>query len=131
MKISVSPKDGGCITALHCAARGTWQPILLGAEESDVGPAALASGLLAMLPFANRASRNRLVSADQTHLLPPNTPEPLALHGTGWEHPWQVLDRSAQALRLGLKVGRASYPFAFSAVLTFACRATGSGWGAA
>ena len=119
LRIAISPTDGGSIMELHAKVRGTWQPILERDLVPQDGSLALSSGLFIMLPFANRAAKNLLSAGDQSFAVSPNTADPLALHGTGWQRSWQVLDHSAQSLSLGLHVDASTYAFTFDSVLTF------------
>lgn len=119
LRATISPSDGGCITGLHGDVRGKSQPILQDDPVQGDTPLALSSGLFAMLPFANRAAENLLWAADQSYIVSPNTPAPLALHGTGWQQPWRVLNLSAQTPRLDLQVDASTYAFTCDAVLTF------------
>lgn len=124
LRATISTTDGGSIVGLHGNVRGTWRPILQSDPTQGDTPLALSSGLFTMLPFANRAAENLLWAADQSFDVLPNMPDPLALHGTGWERTWQVLDHAAQSLRLGLQIDASTYPFAFDAVLTFSLSET-------
>lgn len=118
LQMSVSPEEGGSITRLLGLIRGGWHPILLADPDPTDGPQAFAAALFPMLPFANRAARNQLGSGSRSYPVVPNTSGPHAIHGTGWERPWQVLEQTRQRVKLGLDVDAQTYPFSFSAALT-------------
>lgn len=117
LRMSLSPRQGAAVTAFEARVGGTWQPVLAAPDGSASAPAALTGAMFVMVPFANRARDNTLAAGPVHHALRPNTAEPLALHGTGWERPWRVADAGPTHCGLTLSVG-ADYAFPFEAVFT-------------
>lgn len=77
-----------------------------------------------MLPFANRIADGRFLFAGRWHRLRANAPDlgPHALHGSGWQSAWTVVDRGAAHLSLSLghrPAAEGDWPFAFTAGLDY------------
>ena len=120
LKARLCPTLGASVEALDWRSDSGWQPVLAPDPDPAGKPPALASALFAMVPFANRARGNRLATGAREAALGPNSADPLALHGTGWERPWEVLAHDRASCHLRLEVSRATYPFAFAAELRLA-----------
>ena len=102
LEARILPEAGAGFAALTWLAEGGTQPVLQG-EAGGAGEA-----FFAMLPFANRARGNQLSApGTSAYTLEPNTSEPLALHGIGWQRPWSVVEAQADRCRLRLVVGSA------------------------
>lgn len=74
-----------------------------------------------LVPYSNRIGNAQLIAPDGTHVLRPNfAPEPHALHGVGWQRPWNVLRAETAEATLVLEHSPdADWPFAFSVSQTF------------
>lgn len=78
-----------------------------------------------LVPFCNRIANRRFDWAGQSHELTPNFGDhPHAIHGVGWQRPWQVEEASATAITLSLRHDTAdesahAWPFAFSAQIIY------------
>lgn len=114
LKLNVDPERGAAIWAIHARIRNQWQPVCTGDRDGQSIGDPMASALFVMVPFANRVRNNTIVDGDRRWPVTANTNEPLALHGTGWERPWQVLSHSPDACRLRLGVSD-GYPLHFDA----------------
>jgi aldose 1-epimerase len=70
-----------------------------------------------LVPFSNRIAEGRFTWHGKTVSLVHNfPPEPHAIHGVGFERPWQVLNRTSDSLLLALlHRPDASWPWAFEA----------------
>ena len=116
----VLPKVGGCLERLDLILPDqVVSPVLAAASASaaQAGDARL-SAHFAMLPYVNRARGNALRCGDQIITVPPNTDEPLALHGAGWQGEWRVISRTHNSCDLQLDAPE-DYPFRFRARQTF------------
>lgn len=111
LRFDLLPEEGACIWSMELLAASGWQPVLM--ADSENGTGAFHSGLFWMLPFANRARQNRL----HDFQLPPNTGEPLALHGMAWSRAWDIEVTSPRSVQLVLPCREAEAPFPFSAGL--------------
>jgi len=81
------------------------------------------------VPYANRIAGARLPVAGRVYPLRANfPPEPHALHGVGWQRPWQIVhadERSAELILRYEPDARADWPFAFEAQQRFELTARG------
>ena len=109
------------LPALGGSLGGWWiagQPLLRPAD-----PAALQSaeptGLSAfpLVPYSNRIEHGRFAWNGRAHSLALNRAgEPHALHGIGWQRPWQVTSSAARMVELALDHrGDADWPWPFAA----------------
>ena len=55
-----------------------------------------------MVPFANRARENVLQIGTTAIQLTPNSADPFAIHGFGWQRAWQVINQDAESCVLVL-----------------------------
>lgn len=111
----VEPALGGCIAGLwHAGA-----PVL----RSTHAPLATArqSGCYPLVPFSNRIAQAQLQWQGTLYpLVRNNGDEPHAIHGVGWQRPWQVLDAGEQFVLLSYEHrADGSWPFAFDSSQSF------------
>ena len=116
LRCEIKPELGGCIA-------GLWLddlPVLRSTPARELMSARLA-GSYPLVPFSNRIGNASLKWQGTSHpLVQNNVPEPHAIHGLGWQRPWQVLDQDEQVLMLACEHrAEASWPFAFDASQTF------------
>ena len=82
-----------------------------------------------LLPYANRIAGARLPVGGRIYPLRANfPPEPHAVHGVGWQRPWQVVhadERSAELILQYAPEASADWPFAFEARQHFKLTARG------
>lgn len=111
------------VPALGAAVAGLWMqdvPVL----RSTPG-AVLASvrdaGSYPLVPFSNRIGHAHLAWKGVSHALAPNfLPEPHAIHGVGWQRPWNVVEAQAHfALLSFAHRPDAGWPFAFDCSQAF------------
>jgi aldose 1-epimerase len=116
MRCEIKPDLGGCIAGLWFDGL----PVLRSTPASALLSVRLA-GSYPLVPFSNRVGHATLKWQGTSHpLVQNNGPEPHAIHGLGWQRPWQVLDQDAQVLMLACEHrADASWPFAFDASQTF------------
>ncbi len=107
----VLPQAGGLIAFLRRAGVDVLRPL----PEGSANP--LESGCFPLVPFANRIAGARFRHDGAKVQLPRNfPPEECALHGIGWEQPWQVTAQAAFKCTLEHSHdGRAGWPFAYHA----------------
>jgi len=95
LEVEVAPQAGGRIAQLR--HRGVaW---LVGPHDGT--PGAINWGAYPMLPWAGRLRRGGFQFEGQDYHLPANL-GPHAIHGLAFDAPWQVAERSNDALRLTL-----------------------------
>lgn len=115
-RCSIKPELGGCIAGLWLGEI----PVLRSTPASELLSVRLA-GSYPLVPFSNRVGHATLKWQGTSHpLVQNNGPEPHAIHGLGWQRPWQVLAQDEGVLMLAFEHSAdASWPFAFDASQTF------------
>ncbi|MDP3355340.1 MAG: aldose 1-epimerase [Polaromonas sp.] len=119
LRCEVKPALGGCIA-------GLWfddVPVLRSTPAAELATVRLA-GSYPLVPFSNRVGHATLKWQGTSHpLVQNNGPEPHAIHGIGWQRPWEVLEQDGQVLMLACEHrADAAWPFAFDASQTFCIR---------
>ena len=119
LRADIAPLAGGSVAAFFTATAGHAPRHWLRAASPDAlghaDPLGMAS--FPLLPWCNRI-RNGAFEWNGRHVqLAPNDPaSPHALHGIGWQRPWQRVDGTGHSAVLALAVdGRDEWPFAFEA----------------
>jgi aldose 1-epimerase len=112
----IAPQLGGCIAGLWLGA----VPVLRSAPAAQLA-SARQSGSYPLVPFSNRVAQAALVWQGTQHpLVRNNGPEPHAIHGVGWQRPWEVLESDDEFALLSYEHRPdASWPFAFDTSQTF------------
>ena len=115
LAVEVSP-FGGAILSAH------WHGIPFLAPTHAPGLASRHFGQEAcfpLVPFGNRIQDNAFEFEGRNYSLPPNTADPLVLHGDGWLQRWSVLrqDRNEVALRYRQEESVAT-PFSYEVIQT-------------
>jgi aldose 1-epimerase len=113
-RCDILPHLGGCIGAWNASG----QQMLRGVSAAGLAardPYATAG--FPLVPFSNRIGEGRFVWNGKPFTLAHNfPPEPHAIHGVGFERPWQVLSRANEAALLALlHRPDAGWPWAFEA----------------
>ena len=86
---------GGAVRSLHFRDRAVLRPSP--PQFSD----ALQSASFALVPYANRIAHGRFNHAGRTWSVPLNYgSHPHALHGVGWQVPWQATDHRPDSIAL-------------------------------
>jgi aldose 1-epimerase len=116
LRCEIEPRLGGCIA-------GLWHgelPVLRSAPVARLA-SARDSGCYPLVPFSNRIGQATLQWQGTQHpLVRNNGEEPHAIHGVGWQRPWEVLDSDAASAMLAHEHrADASWPFAFDSSQTF------------
>ena len=116
LRCEVKPALGGCIAGLWLDGI----PVLRSTPANALLSVRLA-GSYPLVPFSNRIGHATLKWQGTSHpLVQNNGPEPHAIHGIGWQRPWQVLEQDGQYLMLACEHrSDAAWPFAFDASQTF------------
>lgn len=115
-RLSLAPGLGGAIANWHLLESG--QPLLRHADA----PALAAGtprrlGCYPLAPWSNRIGNGGFALPDGWLTLEPNTAnDPLPIHGSAWQQPWDVLEQADDRVRLGLE---SREPFAYRAEQEF------------
>ena len=116
LKCDVRPDLGGCIAGLW------WDGIpVLRSTPAHLLDTVRKAGSYPLVPFSNRVGHAKLVWAGTSHpLIQNNAAEPHAIHGVGWQRPWEVLEDSEQFAMLSYEhKPDSSWPFAFDCSQAF------------
>ncbi len=116
LTVRVLPEIGGCIESFELTLPGQPGVTILLAPSLPLTHAgdAKQSAHFLMLPYVNRVRGNEIRSKNLVFAMTPNTSEPLALHGVGWQTSWQVLEADADFCELGC-IAPVDYPIQFRA----------------
>jgi len=110
--LTLAPELGASI--VNWTVRDTGQPLLRHADAHalDTGlPGKL--GCFPLVPWSNRIAQGGFDCPDGWLALPPNSlTDPLPIHGSAWQQPWQVVSQTANEAILQLD---SSTPFAYRA----------------
>jgi aldose 1-epimerase len=119
MVCEIEPQLGGCIAGLWLG--GT--PVLRSAPAAGLN-SARQSGSYPLVPYSNRIAQARLQWQGTLYpLVRNNGQEPHAIHGIGWQRPWDLLESDDRyALLSHEHRADAAWPFAFDASQTFRLR---------
>lgn len=116
LRCDIAPALGGCIAGLW------WGdvPVLRSTPAAQLASVRQA-GSYPLVPFSNRIAHATLHWQGTSHpLVRNNADEPHAIHGVGWQRPWEVLEQDGNMLMLSYEHRPdASWPFAFDASQTF------------
>ena len=116
LRCDIVPALGGAIAGLWfgdvAVLRSTPGPALASVRDAGSYP---------LVPFSNRIGQATLQWNGTSHPLVRNfSPEPHAIHGVGWQRPWQVLEADAQFALLSFEHRPdAAWPFAFDCSQAF------------
>jgi aldose 1-epimerase len=107
----IEPGLGGCVAGLWLDG----VPVLRSTLPAAQLASARQSASYPLVPFSNRIAHATLQWQGTQHpLVRNNAPEPHAIHGVGWQRPWELLESDAcSALLSHEHAGDASWPFAF------------------
>ncbi len=116
LHLSLRPDLGGCIEGLW------WQgvPVLRSSAPGTLANVWL-SACYPLVPYSNRIAQALLHWGGTSYPLVKNFgSEVHAIHGVGWQNPWEILEADTSVAKLRLEHRPdASWPFAFDALQTF------------
>lgn len=116
LRLALRPDLGGCVAGFWLAEL----PVLHSAEPATL-QSARPSGCYPLVPFSNRVGYAHFRWHGHDQRLRVNVPDSQhAMHGVGWQRPWQVLAQDARSARIGLThTADEDWPFAFEAEQQF------------
>jgi len=122
LRCDILPALGGCIAGLWL---GT-EPVLR-STSADTLHSVRQAASYPLVPFSNRVGHAHLQWAGTSHPLVKNfEPEAHAIHGIGWERPWNVLESGPQFALLSFEhKADSAWPFDFEASQAFKLDAKG------
>ena len=115
-RCDIEPDLGACIAGLWFDG----EAVLRSSQPGQIATAR-ESGSYPLVPFSNRIGNAKLTWNGTSHPLVKNFGnEPHAIHGVGWQRPWEVLDASDGFALLSYQhKPDASWPFAFDTSQAF------------
>ena len=115
----LQPRLGGCIAGLWLDG----VPVLRSTHATELN-SVRAAGSYPLVPFSNRVALATLQWQGTQHPLVRNDgAEPHAIHGVGWQRPWQLLDSESDFALLAYEHRPdAAWPFAFDSSQTLRLR---------
>jgi aldose 1-epimerase len=121
--LDLCPHWGGSIAGFCCGDRALLRP---GGEAFlQRGDPRLAA-CFPLVPFSNRIADGRFRFRGRTYKLARNfPPEPHAIHGQGWQNPWEVADARPSRAELSFRHAVSGTPFDYRARQVFALRDDG------
>jgi len=123
LELELCPRFGGAITRLRCAGRDVLRPAT---PRFFATGEAVESASFPLVPFSNRIENGELCFRGRRYRLPANLPgEPHAIHGQGWQRPWQVVQTHPESAALVLEHSLPETPFTYRARQTFSLHAWG------
>lgn len=119
LSCEIEPRLGGCIAGLWLGG----VPVLRSRPAAELASAREA-GSYPLVPFSNRIAQASLLWQGTQHpLVRNNAPEPHAIHGVGWQRPWELLEANGDFAMLAYEHrADAAWPFAFDSSQTFRLR---------
>jgi aldose 1-epimerase len=117
-ELELCPGLGGSITAFRHRGRDVMRPAG-SVFFADRDPREASS--FPLVPFSNRIAHGRFGFRGRGYELPLNfPPEPNAIHGDGWQHPWTVSEARTRRAVLDFAHRAAGTPLDYRARQTFA-----------
>lgn len=115
-RLTLAPQTGGSIVNWNVIASG--QPLLRPSNDEALGAGtARKLACYPLAPWSNRISNGGFESPDGWFALEPNSAnDALPIHGSAWQQPWEIVEKSAKHACLELN---SSLPFAYRAQLRF------------
>jgi aldose 1-epimerase len=115
----IEPRLGGCIAGLWLGD----VPVLRSTSAAQL-TSAREAGSYPLVPFSNRIAQATLLWQGTQHpLVRNNGAEPHAIHGIGWQRPWEILESDTNFAMLAYEHRPdASWPFAFDSSQTLRLR---------
>jgi aldose 1-epimerase len=114
LRIELSPRIGGAISAFKWTAGGSARPILR--ECHTPLENVLEASCFPLVPFVNRIRSGEFHFRDRTIRLRPNMPgDPSPLHGQGWLNPWETQECSETSATLTYRHDAGEWPWDYQA----------------
>lgn len=121
----IAPETGGCIARFSCRHEGGVQQLMRPLPRDCAAPGPLDMACYPLVPFSGRITNGRFrFGAHEVQLPPDVICVPHAIHGRGWQSPWEVLEAGGNAARLrfahNAENNRWTWPWSFEAEQHFA-----------
>jgi len=90
-QVGLLPATGGSVAFGRVRIAGEWVDVLRPTPEDKLGEWG-ATASFPLVPWSNRIANARFAWAGRDYQLRVNFEDGTAIHGTGWEFPWQVVE---------------------------------------
>lgn len=115
--LEIAPDLGGSIVNFQVNLNGETRPVI---RQVNNPQNVLDCGSFPLVPFSNRIKHGKFTWNDHQITLPANMPPtPHAIHGSGWQHPWKIVEQSDTKLVIEYRNQCQHWPFNFIATQTF------------
>ncbi|WP_062383068.1 hypothetical protein [Demequina iriomotensis] len=121
-RVGLVPATGGAVAFAQTRIGDDWADVLRPTSAADLATTTETASY-PLVPWSNRIRDGRLLWDGSQYALRVNWPDGTAIHGTGWEFPWEVLESTSD--RAVLELDSRDYfgmnwPWTFIARLTYA-----------
>ncbi len=120
-RVGLVPATGGSVAFGQVRIGGEWVDVLRPTPQEDLGVAANTASY-PLVPWSNRIRDGKLVWAGRTFQLRINFPDGTAIHGTGMEYPWTIVEHEPHRIVLEFvskDVYGVNWPWTFSTRYTY------------
>jgi aldose 1-epimerase len=129
-RVGLVPESGGSVVFGQVRMGDTWVDVLRPTPEEDLGTAP-ATASYPLVPWSNRIRDGKLKWQGKTYQLRRNFADGTAIHGTGTEYPWTIVEQQADRIVLEFSsrdVYGVNFPWTFSARFTYALEGNRFTW---
>lgn len=118
LEVGLAPHIGGSVSALRW--RGIDLMRRLSNGDLDAGNV-LGVAMFPMTPYANRIAGNAFDFGGRCFRVQPNNPpEKFNVHGSGWQHAWDIAEIGTANATLSLDIAAGDEPYSYRATQAFA-----------
>ncbi|WP_062519058.1 hypothetical protein [Demequina silvatica] len=121
-RVGLVPATGGSVAYGQVRIGNEWADVLRPTSAADLSVASETASY-PLVPWSNRIREGRLLWDGAPYALRTNWPDGTAIHGTGWEYPWEVVEHTGEraVLRFDSRdFFGVNWPWAFVARFTYA-----------
>ncbi|WP_062462435.1 hypothetical protein [Demequina soli] len=121
-RVGLAPGTGGAVTYGQVRIGNDWADVMRPTSAADLTTASETASY-PLVPWSNRIRDGRLQWDGAQYALRVNWPDGTAIHGAGWEYPWEVLENTGDRVVLEFDSRDffgVNWPWTFIARFTFA-----------
>lgn len=121
-RVGLVPATGGSVAFGQVRIGDDWEDVLRPTSAADLD-VATETASYPLVPWSNRIREGRLAWDGSAYALRVNWPDGTAIHGTGWEYPWAVVESGPEHVVLEFDSRDffgVNWPWSFIARFTYA-----------